>query len=305
MNVTPRSTPYARPSGRQLPFSTRLNTLGEVPLEFRKTVQRLLEGRENQVCHIIYTPEFGTFGEYCPASLLVVTREEWLAFSAEKASGASICYADFAQTRLISFSLALLEGRLVLEYGEAGESPCTLRFNLTSRDLFLEALGMILSQGVEVRREELARHALPPLCEYLSFAMRTTLQESLMPGDTLLDVCAWTRADVANAADRHLLHPGGVALSTQYLLVLTADDPGDRTEAAIDLSAYNRGVVFLSRRFPVSGRLISHAGLDELALQVGIEPQVSTVNVLLPSSYADAVSVMLKASDQGRTDRVG
>lgn len=299
MNVTPRSTPFARSSGRELPFSTRLNTLGEVPLEFRKTVQRLLEGREDQVRHIIYTPEFGTFGEYCPATLLVVTREEWLAFSTEKASGASVCYADFAQTRLIGFSLALLEGRLVLEYGEAGESPCMLRFNLTSRDLFLEALGMILSHGVEVSRAELAGHALPSICDYLSFSMRTTLQESLMPGDTLLDVCAWTRADVADAADRHLLHPGGLALSTQYLLVLTADDPGDRTEAQADLSAYNRGVVFLSRRFPVSGRLVSHSGLDELALQVGVEPQASTVNVRLPSSYADAVLAMLKASGKG------
>ncbi|WP_018609685.1 hypothetical protein [Uliginosibacterium gangwonense] len=298
MDITPRSTPYGRPSGRQLPFSTRLNSLGDVPLEFRKTVQRLLEGREDQVRHIIYTPEFGTFGEYCPATLLVVTRQEWLAFSAEKASGASICYADFAQTRLIEFSLALLQGRLVLEYGEAGESPCILRFNLTSRDLFLEALGMILGHGVEVRRDELAGRTLPSICDYLSFSMRSTLQESLMPGDTLLDVCAWTRADVASAADRHLLHPGGLALSAQYLFVVTADDPADRTEAAADLSAYNRGVVFLSRRFPVSGRVISHAGLDELVLQVGIEPQASSVNVLLPSSYADAVSSMLKASGQ-------
>lgn len=294
MDVTPRSTPYGRRSGRQLPFSTRLSDLADVPAIFRKTVQRLLEGRESSIRHILYTPEFGTFGEFCPATLFVVTAQEWLAFSAEKAGAPTVCYADFSQTRLVEFSLALLQGRLVLEFGEASEVPCILRFSLTSWDLFRDALAVVLAGGADIRLADLVGRSLPPSCDCLSFAMRSTLQEVLLPGDALLDLCAWTRADVTQVSDRDYIHPGGLVLTEKYLFVITADDPSDHNQTTDPLPAYNRGVVFLSRQFPIGGRVLRHEHLLELQLDVGVVPQASSVNVVLPISYAGVVEQMLR-----------
>lgn len=286
------STPFGRTSGRQLPFSTRLANLADIPLFFRKTVGRLLEGREKNVQHIIFTPEFGTFGEYCPATIFIVTDQEWLAFSAEGSGTPSVCYAEFAQTRLIEFSLMLLQGRIVLEYGEAGEHPCILRFGLASWDLFRDALSLVLSRGTHYAPAEILAHPLPPECDRLSFGMRSTLQESLMPNDKLCEVCSWTRLDAATTTDRLLLHPGGLVLTKNYLCLVTADDPSDRGGAS-DLSGYNRGVIFMSRGFPIVGRTISHDGIDEIQLTVGREAQESFVNLFVPRASTATIFKML------------
>lgn len=283
---------FSRSTGRQLPFSTRLSALAEVPLQFRKTVARLLEGREQNIRHILFTPEFGTFGEYCPATLFIVTDHEWLAFSAERAGAPTVCYSDFNQTRLIEFSLALLQGCLVLESGEVGEQPCILRFNLSSRELFHDALAVILSRGTVVGGADTPTQALPAACEKLSFALRSTLGESLVPGDPLLDFVSWSRADVADPVDRLRLHAGCIALTRRFLMLVRADDPADRAGEA-DLAGYNRGAVFLNRNYAIAGRDLSKDGIDELEILVGQEPLSSMVNVPIPSSLSAEVLRLL------------
>lgn len=290
--TTLATSTFSRSTGRQLPFSTRLSTLADVPLAFRKTVARLLEGRDAAIRHILFTPEFGTFGEYCPATLFIVTDQEWLAFSAERAGAPTVCYADFKQTRLIEFSLALLQGCLVLESGEVGEQPCILRFNLSSRDLFHDALGVILSCGAVPGGADGPTQALPASCEKLSFALRSTLGESLAPGDPLLDFASWSRADVANPADRLRLHAGCIALTRRFLMLVRADDPADRAGEA-DLAGYNRGAVFLNRGYAITGRAMSKEGIDELEILVGQEPQSSAVTVPIPSSLSGEVLRLL------------
>lgn len=290
--TTLATSTFSRSTGRQLPFSTRLSTLADVPLAFRKTVARLLEGREANIRHILFTPEFGTFGEYCPATLFIVTDQEWLAFSAERAGAPTVCYADFKQTRLIEFSLALLQGCLVLESGEAGELPCILRFNLTSRELFHDALGAILSRGALVGYAEAPAHALPAVCEKLSFALRSTLNESLIADDPLLDLVSWSRADVPDPADRLRLHAGCMALTRRFLVLMRAEDPADRA-GEVDLAGYNRGAVFLNRHYPIAGSSVALAGIDELDLQVGVAPQASAVKVPIPSSLSSEVLRLL------------
>lgn len=298
METTLYNTTFSRSSGRQLPFSTRLEKLADIPSDFRKTVVRLLEGREENVRHILYTPEFGTFGEYCPATLFIVTNHEWLAFSAEKAGAPTVCYADFTQTRLIEFSLALLQGCLILESGEAGEPPCILRFNLTSRELFHDALCVILNQGVPLSSRDLLGGALPAECEKLSFGIRSTLRESLTPSNPLLELVSWSRADVANLAERHRMHAGSIVLTEYFLMLVRADDPVDRGEEA-DLAGYNRGVVFLNRAFSITGRVRARDGIDELEITVGREPLSSAINVPVPRGLSADVLRMLSPLGMG------
>lgn len=300
MNRQHRSSPFGRYAGRELPFSSRLESLEDIPLAFKKTVSRFLEGREQTVRHIIVTPEFGTFGEYCPATLFIVTDKEWLAFATESSGAPTVRYSDFKQTRFIESTLALLQGRLVLEFGDAGEPPCVLRFSLTSWDIFRDALFVILSEGALQSADDSMERKTPAAWEELSFGMRSTLHESILPDDEVRDLIAWSRSDVSSSSDRMEIHPGGIVLTDHYLCVITADDPSDR-EGAIDLSVYNRGVAFLNRRFPIVARTIAHDGTDEMEIKVGGANQESTVAVLVPRTYSAAVGGMIATLGIART----
>ena len=289
MDSTHRNSPFGRLPERQLPFTTRLSRLEDIPPTFRKTVSRLLDGRENKVQHILFTPEFGTFGEYCPASIFIVTDDEWLAMSAEKTSAPSVRYADFTQTRLVEFSLELLSGRLVLESGEAGEAACVLRFNLTSRDLFQDALASMLGLGEKsatVGPSELAGFSA------LSIGMRSSLCEAVMPGDKCIALAAWARTDVASASDRLAVQPGGLLLTERYLCVFLSDDHAERSSSG-DMSAYSRGVVYLSRQFAIIGRSVAQGEIDALTLSVGEGTQSSVLTVYLPHSAKPQVDGVL------------
>ena len=299
MDTTLRSSPFGRAPGRQLPFSTRLNHLNDVPAVFKKTVARLLEGREQGVLHIIYTPEFGTFGEYCPSTLFIVTEHEWLAFASERSGAPTVRYADFSQTRLVEFTLALLQGRIVLEFGDADEQPCVLRFSLTSWEMFRDALFVILSDGAQIKAGDVLSRQLPADFDVLSFGMRSTLQESLIPGDEIRSVVSWSRADVESAGDRMQLHPGGMVLTDRYLCIVTADDPSDRS-GPIDLSVYSRGVVFLNRHYPIIGRTTSHDGVDEVAISVGASAQTSLISVLVPRTMTMNIAGIISSLGVGK-----
>lgn len=278
MNSRQQGAQVGRVLERRLSFSTRLNKLEDIPFVFRKTVARLLEGREQKVRHILFTPEFGSFGAYCPATLFIVTEDEWLAMSADRSGAPSVRYADFAQTRLIEFSLELLDGRLVLESGEAGEDPCVLRFNLASRDLFQLALADLLGVADGGARDDPTK--LPGFAS-LSMGLRSSVSEAIMPGDKCIDLVAWSRADVTHASDRVAIRPGGLLLTENYLCVFTVDDRIDRGVSG-DLSVFGRGVVYLSRRRPI---MVSWGGaeqLDELSLSTGEGAELSSLQVLLP-----------------------
>jgi hypothetical protein len=287
-----RKALFGRHAGRQLPFSTRLSRLEEVPPVFNKTVARLLEGREAGIRHIIYTPEFGTFGEHCPATLFVVNEHEWMALAAEKSGAPTVRYADFAQTRLLEFLLALLQGRMVIEAGETGEDPCVLRFNLTSWDLFRTALHEILEQGLPSLGIKPGYRELPPEYEDLSFGMRSTLQESILPGDNFRALVSWTRADTLHAPHRLAMHPGGIVLTDRFLCIVTADDPSERNGPQ-DLSTYDRGVTYLDRRFPIVGGIMKLDEFSELQLTVGAENQSSSIHVGIPNTRLDEVKAIL------------
>lgn len=302
MNGRQTLAPIRRALERKLSFSTRLGKLDDIPFVFRKTVTRLLEGRELKVRHILYTPEFGSFGDYCPATLFIVTDDEWLAMSADRSGAPSVRYADFSQTRLVEFSLELLDGRLVLESGEAGEEACVLRFNLASRDLFQDALAAMLgSEGAGAPQASDAPAALPGFAG-LSMGMQSSLGEALMPGDRCVALAAWSRPELESgagglAASRVVMRPGGLLLSARYLCVFAVDDRIDRGVSG-DLSVFGRGVVYLRRDLPITAGWLSHDNLPsavaaELVLTVGEGAQVSTVSVLLPATSRPEVERVL------------
>ena len=293
MNSIHRHTPLGRLPERQLPFSTPLAQLEDLPPEFRKTAQRMLEGRAEKIRHILFTPEFGTFGEYCPATVFVVTDDEWVAMSAEKSGAPSVRYADFKQTRLIEFALALLSGHIVLESGESTESSCVLRFNLTSSDLFRDALVDVLSAAPEGGVDD------PSLLSGfagLSMGLQSSLSEALMPGDKALALVAWMRNDVNSPTDRLLMQPGGLLLTEHYVCLFTVEDPAE-TLSPNDLSHYNRGVIYLRRDLPIAAGRERHGELDKLTLTVGEGVCASSVSVLLPRARKDEIERMLALLD--------
>jgi len=278
MDRTLRSTPFGRAAALQLPFTTRLANLSDIPLSFKKTAARLLEASGNKIRHILFTPEFGTFGEYCPSTLFIVTDDEWLAMSTERSGAPSVRYADITQTRLLEFSLALLDGRLILESGETNEAACVLRFNLASRDLFQDAVSCMLAKNNANASD--TPDSMPEFSR-LSLGMRSSLHEAILPGDKCLALTSWVRADIETAADRLIIHPGGILLTEQQLCIFTADDPSDRQNTG-DIAVYYRGVIYLSRHFPITGEYSSHGEIDELTLTVGNAPQASTASLYLP-----------------------
>jgi len=289
MSSRQQLAPMGRSLERKLSFSTRLNKLEDIPFVFRKTVARLLEGREQKVRHILFTPEFGSFGAYCPATLFIVTDDEWLAMSADRSGAPSVRYSDFPQTRLVEFSLELLDGRLVLESGEADEEPCVLRFNLASRDLFQAALALMLGTAEDAPRD--LPSALPGFSA-LSMGMCSSLNEAVMPGDQCVALATWSRSDVSNAAERLALRPGGLLLTRRYLCVFSVDDRNDRGVAG-DLSVFGRGVVYLTRQLPITARWETHEQFDELTLSVGEGAQSSSMNVLVPHAVKPEVERVL------------
>ena len=300
MNGRQTLAPIRRALERKLSFSTRLNKLEDIPFVFRKTVARLLEGRETKVRHILYTPEFGSFGDYCPPTLFIVTDDEWLAMSADRSGAPSVRYADCAQTRLVEFSLELLDGRLVLEAGEAGEDACVLRFNLASRDLFQDALAAMLGDETAATPAASDLPAGLPSFAGLSMGMQSSLCEALMPGDRCVALAAWSRPDLeANgglAAGRVVMRPGGLLLTAHYLCVFAVDDRIDR-DVAGDLSVFGRGVVYLRRDLPITAGWLGHEGssVDELVLTVGEGAQISNVSILLPTASRPDVDRVLAA----------
>ena len=296
MNSSQRGAQIGRVLERRLSFSSRLNKVEDIPFVFRKTVARLLEGREHKIRHILFTPEFGSFGAYCPATLFLVTDDEWLAMSADRSGAPSVRYADFAQTRLVEFSLELLDGSLVLESGEAGEDPCVLRFNLASRDLFQDALADMLGSGERGVRDDPS--VLPGFAS-LSMGMRSSVSEAVMPGDKCLALAAWSRADLSHTPDRLAVRPGGILLTERYLCVFTVDDHVDRSVSG-DLSVFGRGVIYLSRRQPIMASWTSHEQLDELTLSTGEGAELSSLQVLLPHRVkADIEGVLARLGGNG------
>ena len=289
MNSTRRNAPFGRLPERQLPFSTPLAKLEDLPLEFRKTAARLLEGREHKIKHILFTPEFGTFGEFCPATAFIVTDDEWIAMSAEKSGAPSVRYADFKQTRLIEYSLALLSGHVVLESGESSESSCVLRFNLTSSDLFRAALLDILAPDASGQVGDLA--VLPGYVT-LNMGMQSSLAEAMLPGDKCVALVSWARADVATGPDRVALQPGGLLLTERYMCLFSAQDP---TVAGIsgDLSLYDRSVVYLRRDLPIAAGKETHGEIDKLTLTVGDGAYSSSIGVLLPHTKKGELDQLL------------
>ena len=288
MNSSHR-TSVGRLPERQLPFSTPLARLEDLPPEFRKTALRMLEGREEKIRHILFTPEFGTFAVYCPATVFVVTDDEWLAMSAEKSGAPSVRYADFKQTRLIEYALALLSGHVVLESGESSESSCVLRFNLTSSDLFRDALADVLATDPDAALDDPSR--LPGFA-VLSMGLQSSLAEAMIPGDRCVALVAWGRGDVAGAHDRIDLQPGGLLLTEQYVCLFAVEDVTTVVTPS-DLSHYNRGVIFLRRDLPIAAGKERHGDLDKLTLTVGEGACASSISVFLPHGKRDEIDKLM------------
>ena len=278
MNSIHRSASFGRLPERQLPFTTRLAKIDDLPPEFRKTAARFLEGREHKIKHILFTPEFGTFGEFCPATVFFVTDDEWLAMAAEKSGAPSVRYADFKQTRLIEYSLALLSGHVVIESGEAGESSCVLRFNLTSSDLFRDALSDAMTPAISGKPGD---PSVLPGFSTLSMGMQSSLSEAMLPGDNCIFLVSWSRSDVPDGPGRVALQPGGLLLTDRYLCLFMAEDP-TASGITADLSQYNRSVVYLRRDLPIGFGMEAHGEIDKLTLTVGEGVYSSSVSVLLP-----------------------
>ena len=278
MNSVHRSASFGRLPERQLPFTTRLAKIDDLPPEFRKTAARFLEGREHKIRHILFTPEFGTFGEHCPATVFIVTDDEWLAMAAEKSGAPSVRYADFKQTRLIEYSLALLSGHVMIESGEAGESSCVLRFNLTSSDLFRDALSDGMAPTASGKPGD---PSTLPGFSALSMGMQSSLSEAMLPGDNCTLLVSWVRAEVPSGNERMALQPGGLLLTDHFLCLFMAEDPTANGITG-DLSQYDRGVVYLRRDLPIGFCMEAHGDIDKLTLTVGEGAYSSSVSVLLP-----------------------
>jgi hypothetical protein len=125
-------------------FSVRAKNIKEVPSPFDEALLHHLRPDEN-LRHLIFSPEYSAAKFRTPASVLCVTDGRWLIVSKPEGVDLTIDEAPFDETLLVELTLILLYGQLKMDFVQGDEVQSTaIYFNTVVCDLYLEAIQDVL-----------------------------------------------------------------------------------------------------------------------------------------------------------------
>jgi hypothetical protein len=131
-------------------ISVSASEIDQVPLPFLEPLNEALRAEES-VHRLIFSPEFTTFKERRPASVLCVTNSRWLMALKEQSGTITIRDAVFNEILAIELTVILLHGKLKIDFARNAQCQSTaLYFNTVAIPKYYAAVCEILgasSQG--------------------------------------------------------------------------------------------------------------------------------------------------------------
>jgi hypothetical protein len=130
-------------------FSEKFASLDQLSEPFGSALAKCL-GQREQLRTVVFGPSFKTMGQRRPATVLVVTDQQWLVASDDERGGVGTVAASFQDSVLLELVDILLAGHLRIDFGaEHGQlNSVAIDFNTVMIDYYRQAIDLIL-EGIE------------------------------------------------------------------------------------------------------------------------------------------------------------
>jgi hypothetical protein len=276
-------------------FPTKLSAVSDAPEPLRSTLAASLPSGE-LTSLLVHAPAFATGDEETPATVLMVTKNNWLVASETKGDGATVEKAKFSDTLYLELKSVLLLGQLRICFAAVDKSnSVTIRFETVEDHFYREAIDLILAGidpaltgTVEEGRSEVS------MFEGWPMKIRNEAQRYWPKGLQFLAAIRW---QAVSSEPQGQSAPGGALLATERELVVILEEKEFLTErspetpSADESKAIFGGIITFIPRVRLKGFQVGHReNFGVLTLQVGGAHGGEKLEVIFPAEIEKAVS---------------
>jgi len=276
-------------------FPTSLTRIEDSPTPFREALLQRIHENEN-VRHLIFSPEFGAAKFRALASLLCVTDRRWLIVLRESDGSTIVDESSFDSTLLVELTIILLYGQLKIDFVLNGEARTTaLQFNAVMQHVYSEVIQDILD-AIDGKEHASTSPDWSRSSIFMGWPIKfRNFSIIYMPEKSqLLDAVYWN--EIRGGFSRELA-PAVAMLLTDRHIVLIAEEKSSRWFHFRHHAKYGAIITYFPLNRLADFRIDPHSRFSILELQGHEGHGGEKLEILFPLEKREAVSrLMEKAS---------